>query len=135
MAFHFSDLLAYGAVPDLIRVWSAPLEVAGVYNHTEQHLGTHLYASLDLRFKDTAVNAYHRLLRDFFIVRDFSWFEGFWLKHPDLRAATTQVFGDACISQLDWERLYHAPSAQTSNVIGAADIGVVLQSALGIARV
>jgi hypothetical protein len=134
MGFHFSDLLAYGAVADLIRFWSAPMEVGDVYTHTEQYLGTHFYNSLELRVRDPGINDYHRLLRDFFVVRDFSWFEGCWLKQPELRDAKAQAFSDACISQLDWERLYHAPSALVPNAMGGADVGVVLQSALGIAR-
>jgi hypothetical protein len=133
--FHVSDIVAYGAVSDLMRLWSAPYEVGVVHNNTEQYISNHLYESLDLKYKDTTMNNYYRFLRNFFVVRDFSWFDGLWLKKPELRTAVSQVFADACISQVDWERLYHGPPSRPTATMGCGDIGVMLQAALGIARI
>jgi hypothetical protein len=132
--FHISDLLAYGALPDLIRHWSAPFEAKGIHNNTEQYLGNHLYNSLGINYDDSITESYYKFVRDYFIIRDLSWFDGCWLKRPELRTAATQAFGDACISQLDWERLYHAPPSRALDAMSVGEGGVVIQAALGISR-
>jgi hypothetical protein len=134
LPFHVSDLLAYGAIPDLIRLWSAPYETGDFHNNTEQYVGNFLYHSLGLKYDTPIMDAYYRLLRDFFVVRDFSWFDGCWLKHPKMLTSANQAFADVCISQLEWERLYHAPQSYPPDAMGAGDVGVVMQAALGISR-
>jgi hypothetical protein len=132
--FHISDLLAYGAVPDLMRHWSTPYETDDFHNNTEQYLGTHLYYNLNLNYEDSIMNSYYKFVRDFFVIRDLSWFDGCWLKRPELQTAASLTFGDVCISQLDWERLYHAPPSRALDTLGAADGGVVMQAVLGLSR-
>jgi hypothetical protein len=134
LPFHVSDLLTYGAIPDLMRLWSAPYEVGDVHNTTEQHIGNYLYYCLGLKDEGDIMNRYYRLVRDFFVVRDFSWFDGCWLKKPKMRSAADQAFADACISQLEWERLYHAPWPYPIDPMGAGSVGVLMEAALGISK-
>ena len=76
---------------------------------------------------------YRPFLRDYFIIRDFDWFGGFWLKHPDFRNGDHLKLRDSCVSQSDWERLYFAPEpAAHLDLMGSLSHGVMLQSALDI---
>jgi len=133
-AFHFSDILAYGAVPDLIRLWDVPLETTEDYGYTEQYIGISLYTGMKFRYPDTIMNSYYRFLRDVFLVRDFSWFDGCWLKRPKLRTAAAEVFVAACLSQIEWERLYYSPHVSPPDEMGGGDLGVAFEGALGISR-
>jgi len=133
-AFHLSDMLAFGAVPDLIRFWSAEFESGDVYTYTEQYLGMNLYESIKNKYNDTIINSYYKFLRDFFIIRDFSWFEGCWLKQPQLRTAAHEAFASTCVSQTEWERFYHAPASFTQDEMGGGENGLLLNAALGISR-
>jgi len=134
LPFHISDIMAYGFLPDLIRFWAAPFEVEETIDTTEQYLAQHLYEGLGLRVEESPIKAYHRFLRDYFVLRDFSGFDGFWGRYPDRADASVFRFGDACLSQKEWERLYHAPDIDYLDSFGALESGMVLEAALGLSR-
>lgn len=138
MPFHVSDILSFGALPDLLLQWGAPLFGAGeteARHWNEQYFHWKLYEALGLPSVEPDHPAYRDFLRDYFVVRDFDWFGGFWVKHPELRNGAALRHRDACISQSDWERLHYAATpAAGLNLMGALPNGVMLQSALDIHR-
>jgi hypothetical protein len=107
--YHVSDIMCFGAAQEVLRLWLAPFEETDS-GSTETYLGWHLWRSLhpdDPRGDHRA--RYRELVRDYFVIRDFDWFDGFWLRHPHLRNGAKLNFGDACISQQEWERAYFGP--------------------------
>ena len=136
MPFHVSDILSFGTLPDLELQWGAPLADAQDNIATEQYLHWRLYNTLGLRPQEPDLETYRRFLRDYFIIRDFDWFGGLWLKHPLFRNGAHLKLRDSCVSQADWERLYYAddPGGHLDLLGASLSHGVMLQSALNIAK-
>ncbi len=133
MPFHVSDVLSFGTLRDVSLQWGAPLADAADEIATEQYLHWTLYGALGLPPLEPDLPAYRAFLRDCFIVRDFDWFGGLWLKHPGFRNGAHLKLRDSCVSQNDWERLYFAPDPSTHlDLMGGLPHGVMLQSALDI---
>jgi hypothetical protein len=136
MPFHVSDILSFGTLPDLELQWGAPLAEAHDHIATEQYLHWRLYNALGLPPAEPDLAAYRPFLRDYFVIRDFDWFGGLWLKHPQFRNGADLKLRDSCVSQNDWERLYYAhdPGAQLDLLGADLSHGVMLQSALDISK-
>lgn len=136
MPFHVSDILSFGTLPDLELQWAAPLAEADENIATEQYLHWRLYNALGLPPAEPDLVSYRPFLRDYFIIRDFDWFGGLWVKHPTFRNGAALKLRDSCVSQADWERLHFAHDpAQHLDLLGAdLSHGVMLQSALDISK-
>ena len=135
MPFHISDILSFGAMPDLMLQWGAPFAEATENIATEQYLHWRLYGELGLSPDEPNLTTYRPVLRDYFIIRDFDWFGGLWLKHPKFRNGADLKLRDSCVSQNDWERLYFAQDSTAHlDLLGALPHGVMLQSALDISK-
>ena len=135
MPFHVSDILSFGTLPDLMLQWGAPFAGPDDQIATEQYLHWTLYGALGLPAAEPDLLTYRPFLRDHFVVRDFDWFGGLWLKHPGFRNGADLKLRDSCVSQGDWERLYYAGDpAPHLDLMGALPHGVMLQSALDISK-
>lgn len=134
MPFHISDILSFGTLPDLMLQWGAPFAASTENIATEQYLHWQLYGALDLPPAQPDLTSYRPYLRDYFIIRDFDWFGGLWLKHPKFRNGHALKLRDSCVSQADWERLYFAQDTAHLDVLGSLPHGVMLQSALDISK-
>ncbi|CAN7341740.1 hypothetical protein LJR219_001906 [Phenylobacterium sp. LjRoot219] len=135
MPFHVSDIMSFGALPDLVLQWGAAFDEADEPVGTEQYLHWRLHGALGLPPVEPDLAAYRSFLRDYFIIRDLDWFGGLWLRNPDLRNAASVQLRDSCVSQTDWERLYYqADPAPHLDLMGASANGVMLQSALGLLK-
>lgn len=134
MPFHISDIMSFGAVADLMLQWATPLgnERPGI--PTEQYVHWSMSERMRAGPVEPDMDNYRAFLSSGFVVRDFDWFGGFWIKHPELRNGARLKLRDSCISQSDWERLYYSHDPGGPPSVGGASLtnGVMLQSALGV---
>ena len=111
MSDHPSDMIMFGDTTDLQRYWSpSPFSNDEQATFIEQYLPQNFrkYLNIHPNVRDLPSPNYMQYLRDHFIVRDFSCFEGWWLKRGhELRSAGEGVDYSGLVTQAIWERLHH----------------------------
>jgi hypothetical protein len=119
--YHVSDIAMLGHLADLARYWNVPLDARDLApedyswggNSLERigtqgllpecYLGKRFAGSLGLPPEAEPLAEYWRLLRDYFVVVDDSWFDLYWLKRP-LHLQPRAV--DELVSHQFWQTLY-----------------------------
>ena len=105
-------MIMFGATDDLQRYWaSSPFGKDEHRTFIEQYLSRNFRAELNMppRVTDHAPRKYMEYLRDYFVVRDMAWFEGWWIgRRNDMRVATHLAPYSSLVTQAVWEDLYYA---------------------------
>jgi hypothetical protein len=139
MPYRPSDLMTFGYLEDVWRYWNVPFDLTDAEIETEQYLCDRTAkeilrrSGLEMRMVDAYRN-YRSLLRDYFIVRDFSWYEGVWLKYPHMRDGKLERVVFDCVSQADWERLHGAEDLGYVDAMGKLPNGALVDAVMGIAK-
>lgn len=111
MSDHPSDLIMFGATRDLQTYWAAsPTGQTQYFSFAEQYLSRKFRETLGIHSDqhDLQPDQYLKYLRDYFIVRDFTWFEAWWIKRVwELQKAVTFSDYSVLVTQSVWESLYY----------------------------
>ena len=139
MPYRPSDLMTFGYLEDVWRYWNVSFDLSDAEIETEQYLCDRTakeilrVSGLEMRDVD-AYRGYRSLLRDYFIVRDFSWYEGVWLKYPHIRDGKLERVVFDCVSQADWERLHGAEDLGYVDAMGTLPNGAFVDAVMGMAK-
>ncbi len=118
MTDHPSDMLTFGAVDDLIQFWGClpsgdvdPDIVPEKYISREFRKKLGIFGGAD----NLTIQQNLAYLRDYFVVRDFSWLEAWWLGRGGAQmAATSQMDYEGLLNQSAWEALQFSPGGLPS---------------------
>ena len=112
MTDHPSDMIMFGHIEDMQRYWApSPFGKEQHKVFLEQYLSRNFRMELGIHSDrhNLPPSEYMGYLRDYFVVRDFGWYQGWWLsRRKELQA--TRVFSDYArlVSQSFWDSLYYA---------------------------